>query len=82
MDHKQFHRKQTIFWWILQRVGSLSSALSVCHPAEIGNPITSKGIRKVLPAEGTYPIPIVIWKSKILKGIVPRATVLNNAMPV
>lgn len=57
------------FLQILQRVGSLSNALSVCHPAQTGNPITYKGIRKVLPAESIYPIPIVVWKSKILRVV-------------
>lgn len=68
MDHKQSHRKAPGSGRFC-RVGSLSNALSTCHPAQIGNPITYKGIRKVLPAESIYPIPIVIWKSKILRVV-------------
>lgn len=48
---------------------SPSSALSICHPTHIGNPITYKGIRKVLPDESIYPMPIVVWKSKILRVV-------------
>lgn len=69
INRKWSHRKTSNLSLILQRVGSLSSALSVCHPVQIGNPITYKGIRKVLPAESIYPIPIVVWKSEILRVV-------------
>lgn len=39
------------------------------HPvAHIENPITYKGIRKVVPAESIYPIPIVVWTTKTLRA--------------
>lgn len=54
---------------------NLNVQCAVGHPAQGGTRVTYKGIRKVLPAESIYPIPIV-WKSKIRKGsTVPGATV-------
>lgn len=68
LDHINL-RKNLIFWLVLQRGGSLSSALSICHPARTMNTITYKGIKKMFPAESIYPISIVVWKSKILKAV-------------
>lgn len=57
-----------VFCELLQRVSSLSSVPSVCHSVGIKNPVTYKSIRKVLPAESIYPIPIV-RKFKMLRKI-------------